>query len=444
MKNSNQHIGVIGGGMLGMTLAHRLRQQGYEVTLFEAAEQLGGLTTAWQIGDVTWDKFYHVILLSDRHLRNLLTELDLEQDIQWNETRTGFYTDGQLYSLSNTFEFLNFPPLNLFDKFRLALNIFYASKIKNWQKLEGQYATEWLKKWSGQKTFEKIWLPLLRAKLGSAYNEASAAFIWATIARLYGARKSGLKKEMFGYVDGGYDTILARFAQVLEQEGVTIRTGHAANEVTREDSGRIAVSFDNGSAISLDRVVLTVPAPISQQLVTELSDDEKKSLANINYLGIVCASVLLEKPLADFYVTNITDSHIPFTGVIEMTSIVDRSRFGGYSLVYLPKYLPGNDIFWAKTDDEIRELFLANLAEMYPDFDANKVVAFQIARAKHVFALSTINYSQQLTSMRTSVPGVYIANSAHIVNGTLNVNETVQLAERAADLIVADERNERA
>ena len=29
--------GIIGGGIMGMTLAHRLAQQGHEVTIFEAA-----------------------------------------------------------------------------------------------------------------------------------------------------------------------------------------------------------------------------------------------------------------------------------------------------------------------------------------------------------------------------------------------------------------------
>ena len=33
--------------------------------------------------------------------------------------------------------------------------------------------------------------------------------------------------------------------------------------------------------------------------------------------------------------------------------------------------------------------------------------------------------------MRTSIPGVAVVNSSQIVNGTLNVNETVQLAGRA-------------
>ena len=30
----------------------------------------------------------------------------------------------------------------------------------------------------------------------------------------------------------------------------------------------------------------------------------------------------------------------------------------------------------------------------------------------------------------TSVPGLYLLNSAHIVNGTLNVNETLALVDR--------------
>ncbi len=52
-----------------MTLAHRLAQQGKRVTLIEAASHLGGLASAWSLGDVVWDRHYHVTLLSDAHLR---------------------------------------------------------------------------------------------------------------------------------------------------------------------------------------------------------------------------------------------------------------------------------------------------------------------------------------------------------------------------------------
>jgi hypothetical protein len=64
----------------------------------------------------------------------------------------------------------------------------------------------------------------LLAKLGQSYRETSAAFIWATIARMYAARRTGLKKEMFGYVCGGYAHVLRRFAEVLEGQCVELRT----------------------------------------------------------------------------------------------------------------------------------------------------------------------------------------------------------------------------
>ncbi|HEY9828781.1 MAG TPA: hypothetical protein V6D19_25460, partial [Stenomitos sp.] len=120
------------------------------------------------------------------------------------------------------------------------------------------------------------------------------------------------------------------------------------------------------------------------------------------------------------------------TGVIEMTALVDRATFGGRSLVYLPKYLPAEDVDTAPTDAELQKTFLQALSRLYPHFDPSDAIAFQVSRVKYVVAIPTLGYSQKLPPMQTSVPGLYVINSAHILNGTLNVNETVQLAEQAA------------
>jgi len=79
VEPDSQSWGIVGGGMLGMTLALRLAQRGHLVTLFEGAGQLGGLASAWQLGDVVWDRHYHVTLLSDTCLRALLSELYFER-----------------------------------------------------------------------------------------------------------------------------------------------------------------------------------------------------------------------------------------------------------------------------------------------------------------------------------------------------------------------------
>lgn len=430
-------IGIVGGGVLGMTLALRLSARGHDVTLIEAAAAPGGLAAPQEIGGFTWDRFYHVILLSDQHLRGLLDELGLSDRLHWGETRTGFYTDGRLYSMSNSVEFLKFPPLSLLDKFRLGATIVRASKIEDGLPLEAIPATDWLRRWSGRKTLERIWQPLLRAKLGDNYKLASASFIWAIIKRMYGARQAGLKREMFGYVDGGYDTILRRFAEVIAQRGVTTLSDAPVTEV-RESGDGATVRLRSGEQLSFDHVVLTVPCPYVNRLCPQLQPAERERLNSVVYQGVTCASVLLKQPLANYYVTNITESWVPFTAVIEMTALVDRDRFAGNSLVYLPRYLTQSDEYWNRSDAEIEAEFLSALERMYPHFRRSDVLVFQVARARVMQAVSTLHYSaRSLPRVETSLPHVSVVNSAQIANGTLNVNETVALGNQKVQEVAA-------
>lgn len=421
--------GIIGGGIMGMTLAHRLAQAGQQVTIYEAAPNLGGLVSPWKMGDVEWDKFYHVILMSDTWTRQMLKEIGLDEKIEWVETKTGFYVSGKLYSVSNTFEFLKFPVLNFIDKFRLGLTIFIASKIKNWRRLEKITVVKWLNRWSGKRTFNKLWLPLLQAKLGESYKKTSAVFIWATIQRLYGARRSGLKKEMFGYVPGGYKKVIEAFSEKLLSEGVTVKTGWIANEVKTSTTGKPVISFTNQSSEEFDEVIITLPSGIAARICKQLSANEKQRLENIEYLGVICVAVLLNKPISPFYITNITDSRYPFTGVIEMSALVDKKHFNNQSLIYLPKYIPFNDPLFEQSDESVRKYFIDNLKMMYPHITDDNIQFAGVARAKHVITVAKINYSDDLPEIRTSVPGVSIINTAHIKDGTLNVNETVRVAE---------------
>ncbi len=429
---------IIGGGMLGMTLAYRMALAGKQVTLVEAAPQLGGLVSTWELGDIQWERYYHVILLSDSRLRNLLEELGLTDELRWVETKTGFFTNGKLYSMSNTAEFLGFPPLTLIEKLRLGGTIFYASKIRNWKRLEKIPVADWLRRWSGKGTFKKIWEPLLRAKLGESYNRTAASFIWAHISRMYKARRTGLKKEMFGYVRGGYRTIVGRMTERLEELGVEIKTACPTISVVRNESGHFSVTSDTGS-VDYDRVIMTTPNSVVHRICPQLAADEVQQLKSTEYLGICCASLLLKNPISPYYVTNITDSWVPMTAVIELTNIVDVSETNGRSLVYLPKYVPADHALFERTDEEIQEEFTSALEKMYPEFSRDEIEAFRISRTRSVMAIPTLRYSESLPPMKTSVPGMYIVNSAYILKGNLNVNETITIAEDALTSVLAGE-----
>ena len=354
--------------MLGLTLALRLAQRGNNVTIIEAAPGLGGLTASFTRAGITWDRFYHVIATSDTHLLGLLDELGLAGDVTWGTTKTNFYDGAELYPLNDVFDYLRLPALSAMDKARLGLNILYGSLLTDGVALEQQNVEDWLVRWSGRRTFEKLWRPLLRAKLGDNFKHASAAYIWAIIRRFYGARHGQSKTELFGYVRGGYSTVIDAMVSALEKHGVALECGSAVEDVSSSPTG-ITVATSAGVR-TFDQVAVTFASPIAARICAGLEPGERSRHAEIRYQDA--------------------------------------------------------------SESDIEALFLPGIAQMFPDFTPSDIVAVHHARTRYVTAISTLNYSAMLPPMATSVPGLYICNSSHIVNASLSVTETIDLANRAA------------
>ena len=119
-----------------------------------------------------------------------------------------------------------------------------------------------------------------------------------------------------------------------------------------------------------------------------------------------------------------------------MTALVDPQQLGGNHLAYLPRYAAADDEAWNWSDHEVEAKFLAGLERMYPAFRREHVKAFKISRARHVMALPTLEYSHSLPPMATAAENVFAVNSAHIVKGTLNVNEVLTLADDAFERVL--------
>ena len=110
-----RRIGVLGGGITGLTAAFYLLRAGADVTVFESRSQVGGLATYFNFGSFWWDKFYHCILTSDRPLLQLIEDLGLGSELRWTETKVGFFADGELYPMTSTMDLLRFRPLSLWQ-----------------------------------------------------------------------------------------------------------------------------------------------------------------------------------------------------------------------------------------------------------------------------------------------------------------------------------------
>lgn len=429
---------VVGGGLLGATVALRLAERGEQVTLLEGAPALGGLAAAWTLGNgpgaVTWDRHYHVTLLSDTHTRALYDDLGLTDQVVWGAGKAGLLADGRLVPFSSPADYARLSVLGPVAKARIGLTVLAGALRRDGRSLEAVPVQDWLRRWSGEQATQAFWLPLLRAKLGSNADLASASFLHATIHRLFKARRAGVTADLFGVVRGGYATTLAALDARLRAAGVEVLLGARVTAVRAASGARVEVAVAGNEVAgaaqtTYDAAVVTTAAPIAARLVEGLSPAEMRRLTGVTYQGIVCASLLLRRPLSPYYLTYITDP-APFTAVVEMTALVDRAQTGGHTLVYLPRYVPSDDPWLAKDDDAVRGEFLPALQAIHPSLAASDVLAFAVSRVPFVMPVPTLGYSDRLPPVRTSVPGVALLSSAHLVNATLNVDETLALVER--------------
>lgn len=420
---------VIGGGLMGMALAHRLAKDGQHVTVIEADEQLGGLATWQDYGGFVWDRFYHVILPTDRHLIQFVSDIGLADKLEWRRTYTGFYVDGTMHSISTNMEFLKFPLLSLLSKARLAWTMIYCSRIDAWQRLEQETAESFLLRVSGRETYEKLWRPLLLAKLGENYKRVSAVFIWSYIKRLFSARDKSASAEHLGHVSGGYNMIFGKLESDIEALGGQIKIGTVVSSVEPGVDGSLVIK-SNGRVEEFDHVVCTSPVSILKKIVHPEILRVNKVGEDVEYLGVVCPVIVSRSPLVPFYVVNIADSRLPFTGVIGMSTVIDPKNTGGEYLTYLPKYVLSTDRYLERDDAEIEAEFTAGVKRMLPDFEASQIEAVHVNRAVKVQPLQVLNYSGLVPQVRTNHPGLFVLNTSQFVNATLNNNEVIAAVNR--------------
>jgi len=82
-------IVVIGGGLSGLGASYRLSQKGYNVTVLEKEDHVGGLASSYLIDGYYIPKTYHHIMVGDVTTLSLIKELKLYPDLYWKRLKTG-------------------------------------------------------------------------------------------------------------------------------------------------------------------------------------------------------------------------------------------------------------------------------------------------------------------------------------------------------------------
>jgi len=432
-----KQVAIVGGGIMGVTLAYKLAQQGINVSVYERGDNLGGLASYMPYDGVRMDRFYHTILSSDMSMQTLIKESGVADKLHFTETKQGFYDNGKLYPFNTPIDLMTFPPLNIFQRFRLGLQVIYAQFAKDWETIDDIPVENWLVKVSGRGVFQKVWKPLLRAKFDTLSGDVPATYIWSRLRRMMGTREGVQSKEMMSYLENGYYTLIEALAKKAESLGVTFHLKAPIEEIVIEQGRAVGVRLA-GQIEHFDAVVSTLASPILGGLIPNAPDEFQKLLAKQEYLGVLCPLLILKKRLLPYYVLNITDDTIPFTAVVETTNLIDPQHVKGYHLVYLPKYLAPDNEMANWPDDKVQAEWMKHFKRMFPAFDERDIAAFIVQKARYVEPIRPMGTRGDIPRIQTPVERLYMGNTVMIYPELGNGEAVTRYAVKVAEQVLAD------
>jgi len=431
MATHGARIGILGGGIAGLASAHYLLAHGHTPVVLEASDRLGGLGTHFAHQGTALDRWYHVILDSDADLCGLLRDLRIDDRLVWRETGMGFHLGGKLYGFNSAMDLLRFRALSLPDRIRTGLGAAYITKVKRQAlDLDDVQAGEWLRRIFGRSVFERIWLPLLRAKFGDHVDTVPAYWVWNTLNR----EKNG-EQEVKGYLRGGYCGLAERLRDGIVARGGEVRLESPVGAVEENAKG---VHVDvAGRDEKFDAVISTLQLPLLKRVAQGALADAVP-LPDLQYQGVVNAVVVSRQQLERFYWTIVVDPQFPFQGVVETTHVIPSEWIGGRHLVYVMNYCDAGSEPYLRPDDVVKRQALDGLSAIYPNFRTADVEGVYVFRAPYVEPVWSVGYLRKRPKPRIAQSRVYVSTTAQAYPRVTAWNTSVGLARETVDALTGD------
>lgn len=425
MKNRNE-ITIVGAGFTGLTLGIYLIKKNYRVKILESSSEIGGLASTFKLEKgQELEKFYHHWFNNDIHILNLIKELNLEENIKVNFSKTGLYYANNFFKLSSPLDLLRFKPLNLIQRIRLGLLALRVKFISNWMLLEKKSAEDWLIELGGKRVFEIVWKPLLEGKFGSYSKEISAVWFWNKLKLRGGSRGEKGKEELLFY-KGGFKELINSMAKEIKNKG-----GHIQLEYPVKKIEQIGNLWLLNEEIQTDKIIITTAIPIYKKLIEPWADKNYlRGLNKIKYIGNVCLILELSKSLSDTYWLNVNDSSFPFVGLIEHTNFEQKENYNGNHIVYLSKYIQTASTLYNLTKEEFFDYSIPFIQKMFPEFEENWVVNYHLWKAEYSQPIVTKEYSNIKPEMKTPYDGLFLCSMAQIYPEDRGTNYAVKYAKK--------------
>jgi oxygen-dependent protoporphyrinogen oxidase len=299
MQTPELRIAVVGGGPAGLSAARRLVRGGAAVTLFEAAERVGGRTRTDSVDGYRID--------SGAQLFGTLYEntLAVLRDVGASALATRAPGRDALWRKGKAHEVVYGSPASMLASgalpvaLKLRLGAQYLpflqrhadsldlAALERAAALDGESAGAWGEREIGRDFVDLLVHPLLATLYGTGADEASAGFYHAL-------SRQGLTLQVLA-MRGGAGRFCDAVADAVERGGGTIHEGRAVASL-RHDAGGVELAGD-GWTERFDGVVVAVPAPVALTLLGDSLPAAAAWLGGVWMRPTTTVALMLDRPV---------------------------------------------------------------------------------------------------------------------------------------------------
>jgi protoporphyrinogen/coproporphyrinogen III oxidase len=387
-----KHIVVIGGGMAGSAAAYRLRQLGYNVTILEKSDRLGGRIHSIAVGDTIVELGAGFLTNSYYNVLSFLSVSGLEKQRYTQRSKSGIIRNGTLFSPASLFFSLSFRSKIVFIQlFATVLVLWNRIAIKDpasASAFDTRSVADMFRKISDKQVLEYVFQPILNGYCFWTPEQTSQAMLLVFAKFLLSGGRYRLRKG------------LAQIPQ-MAAKGASVLLAHSVTNVRSQQESYLVTFQQRGKehTMQADGVVCATTASVVPHIFPELTMQQKKFFSSVVYSSTIVVAYTYKQKI----IGNDVACAIPRREKSEVATItVASEKQKGYVIRAVKVYIPGRK-FFTLTDEEVLTKVAEHFASIRHTFlaDDAELIASHVHRwveAIPVFNKGDMNRSNILTT----------------------------------------------